>query len=50
MMKGLRLQIDKVIGENITKDVRDLFRIIKTEIDNTTIKDIRNLFRLMKKN
>ena len=34
--------------ENITKDVRNLFRL-KKEIDDTAIKDIRNLFRLKKK-
>ena len=35
--------------ENITKDVRNLFRL-KKEIDDTTTEDIRNIFRLKKEN
>ena len=36
------------IEYNITKDVRNLFRL-KKEIDDTTVKHIRNLFRLKNK-
>ena len=38
-------------GENMIKDVRNLFRLEKLEKKNdTTIKDIRNLYRLEKEN
>ena len=33
--------------ENITKDIRNLFRL-KKELNYTAIKDTRNLFRLEK--
>ena len=38
-------------GQNIIKDVRNLFRLekLKKETSDTTIKGIRNLFRLAKK-
>ena len=38
-MESLRLK-----EENIIKDIRNLFRLKKKEIDYTAIKDIRNLF------
>ena len=44
-MKNSRLEKDKKIEDNITKDVRNLFRL-KKETDDSTIKIIRNLFRL----
>ena len=31
--------------ENIIKDIRNLFRLKKEELNYTAIKDIRNLFR-----
>ena len=37
----------KQIEYNITKNVRNLFRVMK-EIDGTAIKGVRNLFRLKK--
>ena len=43
MMQRLSLE-----EENITKDIRDLFRL-KKELNQTAIKDLRNLFRKKKK-
>ena len=37
-MKNSRLEKDKKIEDNIMKDVRKLFRLIK-EIDDTTVND-----------
>ena len=49
MMARLRHEKDEKIDNNIMKEVRNLFRLIK-EINDTTIKDIRNLFGLKKEN
>ena len=47
-MKRSRCEKDKKkIQHNVSKDLRNLFRL-KKEIDDTTIKDVRNLFRLKK--
>ena len=46
-MKSSRLQKDKKIEGNITKNVKNLFRL-QNEINDTTIKEARNLFRLKK--
>ena len=48
-MKNPRLGKCKKIKDNITRDVKNLFRL-KKEIDDTAIKDVRNLFRLKKEN
>ena len=49
-MKTSRLEGDKKKkGNNIIKDIRNLFRL-KKDIDNTIIKYIRNLFTLTKEN
>ena len=48
MKKSSRFEKDKNIGNNMVKDVRNLFRL-KEEINATTIKDKRNLFRPNKK-
>ena len=42
-MKRLRLEKDKKIEGDISKDGRNLFRF-KKEIDDTTIKDVRKSF------
>ena len=47
MMKNSRIEKDRKIEDNITKDVRNLFKIVK-EIDPSTVNDITNLFRLKK--
>ena len=47
-MKSPSLEKDKKMEDNITKDVRNLFRIEK--INDTAIKNIRNLFRQKKEN
>ena len=47
MMKNSRIEKDRKIEDNITKDVRNLFKIVK-EIDHSTVNDITNLFRLKK--
>ena len=47
MMKNSRIEKDRKIEDNITKDVRNLFKIVK-EIDDSTVNDITNLFRLKK--
>ena len=46
-----RLEEDENMEENITKDVRNLFRLkkLKKETNDATIKGITNLFRLKKK-
>ena len=46
-MQSCTLEKDKKIEYNITKDVKNLFKVEK-EIDDTTIKDVRNLFRSKK--
>ena len=46
-MKNSRIEKDRKIEDNITKDVRNLFKIVK-EIDDSTVNDITNLFRLKK--
>ena len=50
MITSSRLE-EKNIEENITKDVRNLFRLKtpKKERNGAAIKGIRNLFRLKKK-
>ena len=47
MMKNSRIEKDRKIEDNITKDVRNLFKIVE-EIDHSTVNDITNLFRLKK--
>ena len=47
MMKNSRIEKDRKIEDNITKDVRNLFKKVK-EIDDSTVNDITNLFRLKK--
>ena len=48
--KSLRLEEYKKLGENIIKDVRNLFKLSKLEkkANDATIKQITNLFRLKK--
>ena len=48
-MKNPRLGKCKKLEDNITRDVKNLFRL-KKEIDDTAIKDVRNLFTLKKEN
>ena len=44
-MKNLRLEKDKILEENVTKDVRNIFRL-KKEINENIMKTMRNIFRL----
>ena len=52
MMERSRLEEDKNIKENIIKDVRNLFRLIKLkkETNDAKIKGLRNRLRLKKEN
>ena len=43
-MEGLSLE-----EENVIKDIRNIFRLNKKELNYTAVKDIRNLFRKKKK-
>ena len=43
-MKNLRLEKDKILEENLTKDVRNIFRL-KKEINENIMKTMRNIFR-----
>ena len=51
-MKSSRLEEDKNIKENITKDIRNFLYLKKTKekTNDTAIKDIRNLFQLKNAN
>ena len=49
MMNSLMLDKDEKIEDNISIDVRNLFRHKKEVYDNT-VKDIRTFFRLNKEN
>ena len=43
-MKHLRLEKDKILEGNVTKDVRNIFRL-KKEINENIMKTMRNIFR-----
>ena len=43
------MEILSLEEENIIKDMRNLFKLKKKELNDTAVKDIRNLFRLEKK-
>ena len=43
-MKNLRLEKDKILEGNVTKDVRNIFRL-KKEINENIMKTMRNIFR-----
>ena len=43
-MKNLRLENDKILEGNVTKDVRNIFRL-KKEINENIMKTMRNILR-----